>query len=104
MHSIFARLHENQSRASELREELARSVNAKAVLPWLFRKGSFTLDVTGKRVKFHDSKVPYKASIVYKSCGTEVALEYDEWCVLSRQYYSPDVHAGIKRHWNFDGI
>tara|TARA_R110002096_G_scaffold77731_1_gene182848 strand:- start:210 stop:527 length:318 start_codon:yes stop_codon:yes gene_type:complete len=103
MDTIFARLEENQARASELREELARSINAKAALPWLFRKGTFALKVIGRSTPFAHSKnlrnLPYKASVVYKDSETEIPLDYSEWCVLSRQYFSPDVHAGIKKYW-----
>ena len=103
MDTIFARVKENQARASDLREELARSVNAKAALPWLFRKGAFALKITSKCTPFAHSmrinNLPYKASVVYKDCETEIALDYSEWCVLSRQYYSPEVHTGIERYW-----
>tara|TARA_B110000240_G_C13490873_1_gene449535 strand:+ start:1388 stop:1714 length:327 start_codon:yes stop_codon:yes gene_type:complete len=105
---VFVRIGDNGERVSKPNEELERCNNAKKVMPWFFRRGKFTVKVIAKQTPFAIShnlrNLPYKAFLTYESCGTEVVLEYHEWCVLSRQYYSPDIHTGIKIYWDSTGI
>jgi hypothetical protein len=105
--NVLTRIAEKQDRAQQLREDLERSSMAKAVMPELFAKGAFSMTVTGKQTpgsRFLGLRnLPYKAVIKYKKSGAELSLTYEQWSVLSKTYYSPDVHRQIERYWNSEG-
>lgn len=105
--NMLARIAEKQDRAAMLREELERSMLAKQVMPELFAKGKFTLVVTGRQTppcaRLGLRNLPYKAHVKYEKSGLKVELTYEQWAVLSRQYYSPDHHQHIQRYWNSEG-
>lgn len=103
MINIFARISEKQKRASELREELERSLKVQQTMPHLFTKGAFGMSVTAKQTRAARLEglrnLPYKAHITYVKSKAKVNLSYAEWAVLSRQYFSPQQHKGIERYW-----
>jgi len=105
--NILSRIAEKQDRAAQLREDLERSLRAKAVMPDIFAKGSFTLHVTGRCTPacyaLGKRNLPYKAYIKYKNSGVTLELTYEQWTVLTHTYYSPDEHRAIERYWNSEG-
>jgi hypothetical protein len=94
---ILSRIQGNQKVASELSEDLARSMNAQVTMPWLFSLGSFSMIVTGKYVRGNDH-LPYCAHIEY-TCGSRVVMEFHQWALLNRKYYTPEQVKEIESHW-----
>lgn len=98
MQDIISRLSNKSRLASDLHKDLEKSITIKEAFPEVFDKGSFTMTVTAKHSVSTKSHLPYKAHLTYQ-CGTVIEIDFNQWVVLSRTYYPPDVLSTIKNHW-----